>query len=364
MKVCLYAIAKNEVDEVEEWYESIKEADEIIVLDTGSTDGTQDKLKQYGVLVYEKTYPNGFRFDVARNDALEFAYQTDCDVFITIDLDERLNKGWCSAIKENWDVNKHTRALYNYFYRDGTTQGARNWIHNREWNWIYPCHEAMARNGVIWYDYSEELDLCGKVVMRHYPKPVKATRSQYLPLLELRIKEFPDDCASWGDYIRELMYANQHDKMIESYQQIKNMGFNGSTWAWCLIWVAVAYEHQGDYVKATELLYESIRVDKRFRTSYLNLAIILNTHGQLCMAEGVLKQGLKDTPWQIRSMFLDSNDVWNWRYYDWLYVICINQGKIEEAFKWISLALVENPEHTLLQQHYQSCIEMLQKGVV
>ena len=77
MKICLYAIAKDEIKEVDSWYESMKEADEIIVLDTGSTDGTPERLRELGVTVYEKTYPKPFRFDVARNDSVELAYQTN-----------------------------------------------------------------------------------------------------------------------------------------------------------------------------------------------------------------------------------------------------------------------------------------------
>lgn len=35
-KVCVYAICKNEEKFIEKWYNSIKEADYICVLDTGS----------------------------------------------------------------------------------------------------------------------------------------------------------------------------------------------------------------------------------------------------------------------------------------------------------------------------------------
>ena len=46
VKVCVYAICKNEEKFVDRWYESIKEADKIVVLDTGSTDNTVQKLSK------------------------------------------------------------------------------------------------------------------------------------------------------------------------------------------------------------------------------------------------------------------------------------------------------------------------------
>ena len=45
-KVVVYAISKNEEKFVDRWYESMKEADAIYVLDTGSTDKTVEKLKK------------------------------------------------------------------------------------------------------------------------------------------------------------------------------------------------------------------------------------------------------------------------------------------------------------------------------
>ena len=50
-KVVVYAISKNEEKFVDRWYESMKEADAIYVLDTGSTDKTVEKLKKHGVHV-------------------------------------------------------------------------------------------------------------------------------------------------------------------------------------------------------------------------------------------------------------------------------------------------------------------------
>ena len=57
-KVTVYAICKNEANNINKWYNSMKEADEIVVLDTGSTDESISILKKlskvnlyHGVLI-------------------------------------------------------------------------------------------------------------------------------------------------------------------------------------------------------------------------------------------------------------------------------------------------------------------------
>ena len=48
MRVCVYAISKNESTFVKRWMNSMQEADEVIVLDTGSTDDTVEQLRRLG----------------------------------------------------------------------------------------------------------------------------------------------------------------------------------------------------------------------------------------------------------------------------------------------------------------------------
>ena len=50
-KIVVYAICKNEEKFVERWIKSMSEADEIYVLDTGSTDQTVTLLKKFGAKV-------------------------------------------------------------------------------------------------------------------------------------------------------------------------------------------------------------------------------------------------------------------------------------------------------------------------
>ena len=91
MKVIVYAIAKNESQFARRWYESMCEADEIYVLDTGSTDDTVAILKELGVNVkVEEIHP--WRFDKARNKSLEMVPE-DAEICVCTDLDEIFEKG-------------------------------------------------------------------------------------------------------------------------------------------------------------------------------------------------------------------------------------------------------------------------------
>ena len=80
-KICVYTICKNEEQFVERWVNSAKDADLLIVGDTGSTDKSIDKLEELGVIVH-KINVNPWRFDVARNKILELLPK-DVDIVIT-----------------------------------------------------------------------------------------------------------------------------------------------------------------------------------------------------------------------------------------------------------------------------------------
>jgi glycosyltransferase involved in cell wall biosynthesis len=85
-KICVYAIAKNEERNVERWVASMRPADHIIVLDTGSTDRTVELLTSLGVEVHQKEYEH-FRFDTARNDSLALV-PDEYNIRVCTDLDE------------------------------------------------------------------------------------------------------------------------------------------------------------------------------------------------------------------------------------------------------------------------------------
>lgn len=78
-------ITKNEFDQIRECLESVQWADEIVVLDSGSTDGTVDICRKYTDKVFETDWPG---FGPQKNRALEKAAG---DWVFSIDADERVS---------------------------------------------------------------------------------------------------------------------------------------------------------------------------------------------------------------------------------------------------------------------------------
>ena len=91
-RVCVYAICKNESQFVERFMDSMSEADDIVVLDTGSTDGTPELLRSLGASVTEETI-SPWRFDTARNRSMELI-PPEADICVCTDLDEVFHLGW------------------------------------------------------------------------------------------------------------------------------------------------------------------------------------------------------------------------------------------------------------------------------
>jgi len=97
-KVAVYAICKNEEQFAQRWYNSMSEADEIYVTDTGSTDNTVSFLKDLGANV-QTVRLKEWRFDAARNLSLDFLPE-DVDICVCTDLDEVFEQGW----QKNWSA--------------------------------------------------------------------------------------------------------------------------------------------------------------------------------------------------------------------------------------------------------------------
>lgn len=97
MKISACLIVKNEERVLEQCLSSIKDFDEIVILDTGSNDKTGDIAKKYTDKYYANEYTWNDNFAEARNYALA---KCTGDWVLSIDADEYLEDGGLEKIKK------------------------------------------------------------------------------------------------------------------------------------------------------------------------------------------------------------------------------------------------------------------------
>ena len=208
MKIAVYAISKNEAHFVERFCASAKDADYILIADTGSTDGTADVATLNGAVVHDICI-SPWRFDVARNVALALL-PPDIDVCISLDLDELLQPGWREEIERVWTEGT-TRLRYMFDWGCGISFYYEK-IHARKgYLWHHPCHEYPVPDGRI----TEVWAQTDFLIAVHKPDPTKS-RGQYMDLLELSVKEDPACPRNAFYYARELSFNARWQESIDA----------------------------------------------------------------------------------------------------------------------------------------------------
>lgn len=152
-KIAVYSICKDELDNVDKWYESAKQADEIYILDTGSTDGTLEKLKELdrenkNFHLYEKSYEI-FSFGDAWNTILE-KIPTDINFVFRLDMDQYIcNRYWYFELQL---FLMHSKINLKKTYNININLFEKNFARKE-------AHQAISSFGIKW---------AGGIHERHY----------------------------------------------------------------------------------------------------------------------------------------------------------------------------------------------------
>ena len=291
MKISVYAICKNESTFVKRWIDSMNDADQICVLDTGSTDDTVKLLESSGVKVKQKHYEL-FRFDKARNDSLK-EVDDDTDVCVCTDLDEVFKPGWRKEIERVWN-NKTEKLLYTYHWKLNEQNvpvisfyGDK--IHSKKgWKWKYPVHEVLVRTNIMPYSCKKS-----DIELFHYPDAQKS-RGSYLSLLELCCKEYPNDNRSWHYIGREYMFYGNYEKAVSCFCKYLDLpcAFNEEK-SMTYRYMAQCFSNLSKPSEAEDCLIKSITSAPSLREPYVDYATFLMTEKDFYGAVHYLNKALK-----------------------------------------------------------------------
>ena len=237
LRLYVYTIAKNELQFCERFAKSCEDADGVYVLDTGSTDGTPEKLQSLGCNVevvpfdkwktleeYDRLTAEGknpWRFDVSRNLSIDMCPE-DADVLVCIDLDEVLVPGWRKIVEEAWTPGANHMSYLFAWSMDGDKPRHCFWyekFHARHgFIWADPVHEAICpTHGTV--DRRVFRQTC---LVQHYPDGTKP-RTQYLPLLELGVRESPTNTRIRFYLGREYTFTGRWQDAINTHTHLLSM---------------------------------------------------------------------------------------------------------------------------------------------
>ena len=338
MKIVVYAISKNEEKFVNRWVSSMKEADAIYVLDTGSTDKTVQKLKENGVNVEVKKI-TPWRFDAARNASLEII-PDEFDIYVCTDLDEVLLPGWRKKLEENWKKDT-TRAKYTYNWKLDNDKPIVSFysdkIHIRKnYKWTHPVHEVLQYDGIENYIIIDDL------ILNHYPD-ISKSRSSYLPLLELSVKEAPNDDRNMHYLGREYMYHEKWNECIDTL--IKHLNLTTALWkderCASMRFIARSYKNLNRIEESRMWLKKAINEAPYLREPWIELGLLEYENNNYETAIFYIEEALKIN--NHEKTYINEIFSWNETPYDILSICYFNIGNLARSLENINIALSINP---------------------
>lgn len=347
-KVYVYAISKNEEKFVNRFVDALQDADGIYVLDTGSTDKTVSLLKKRGVHV-KKRKIEPWRFDVARNLSLEMVPH-DADICICIDLDEVMEDGWREKLEEIWQEDTN-RLCYNYNWSfDEYGKPKVNFdiskIHDRtHYKWTHPVHEVLTFQGD-----NEKVLTTDAITVNHYPDSSKS-RSSYLPLLELSVKEDPLDDRNMHYLGREYMFHGRWNECIDTL--ISHLNLKTATWkderSASMRFIARSYKELKRYEEARMWLDKAMIETPYLRDPFVERAILEYILKNWKAVEYYCLKALEITTKE--KTYINEPFSWDYSIYDLLSLSYYYQNKKDLALQYVDIALKLNPDDDRLQKN-------------
>jgi tetratricopeptide (TPR) repeat protein len=271
MKIAVYAIALNEEKHAEAFMASCRDADLVLIADTGSTDATADRLSALGADVRQIRI-DPWRFDAARSAALALL-PDDVDACVSLDLDQTLTPGWRTLVEAAWGQGAN-RLYYPLVHHQAGELGELAYVDNRiharrGFVWRYPCHECLVPDRIAEHPVVEP-----NLKVLHAPDLAKS-RASYLALLELGAREAPDDPRAAHYLAREYFELGRYAEGARAFERCLALPSSVSAAAErnaSLRWLAHCREKLGEGDAALALFRQAVDEEPRLRGAWVELA--------------------------------------------------------------------------------------------
>lgn len=219
VSVSLCMIVKNEEAVLRRCLDSVADLmDEIIIVDTGSTDKTKEIAAEYTEKIFDFEWIQDF--SAARNFAFSKA---TCDYIYSADADEVLdeeNRQRFKILKENLlpeieivQMKYGNQLHYGTVYNFDEEYRPKLFKRVREFQWIEPIHETIRTSPVV---YDSDIIITHMPTGEHGSRDLQAFRRQIAggAGLSRRLREM---------YARELLMVGERDDLLEAEDYFAQM---------------------------------------------------------------------------------------------------------------------------------------------
>lgn len=287
IKLSVSMIVKNEQACLEKCLESIKGVDEIVIVDTGSTDKTGEIARKYTSRYFENEFKWNDNFADARNHALK---KCTGDWVLSIDADEYLEKGGIEKIRKAIEKSNGFRIINCNMV---AVRGGDSFFYPRvfknipEIKWEGAIHnflnisENNPHDIKIYYGYSEA----------HMKDPDRSFR-----ILKKEVETRPECIREKYYFAREYWYKGDYVKALYWFQEYVKVGFWGPELsdAWLMIARCLWVLRRGE--EARSACMNAIKINADFKEALLFMAemsgpknkVIWTKYAQHAKSEDVL----------------------------------------------------------------------------
>ena len=307
-------ITKNEEKYLEQCLDSVKEiADEIIIVDTGSTDSTKDIAKKFDAKIFEFKWTDNF--SAARNESLKHATK---EWILVMDADEIIEKKDLDKIK---NIINNPRdfagfSLEQKSYIKNYFEGALE--NNSDFKLIneYPFYisnflvrlfknnlglEFRHRVHELVEDSIEEKNLKYKkidVALHHFgslknENLISEITGQYSKLIIQDLKENPENARYNYQAARMFLGQNDFSNALKYFEKTAKIDSN-----YKLVFSEIAkiYLQMNDRNRAIEYFRKSVNRNPENPSPANNLAVVYMSMGKFEHAKKILEEQLKKHP--------------------------------------------------------------------
>jgi len=225
-------------------------------------------------------------------------------------------------------------------------------IHARKgFRWRHPVHECVVSYGV-----QERQGWIPDLETHHHPDPTKS-RSQYLPLLEMSVREDPYNDRNAFYYGRELYFYGRNDEAVTELK--RHLALPTATWAPERA-ASMRFIAKANPAEAEEWLKRAADEAPGRREPLVDLALLYyersDWENSLKYAEEAL--AIREKPLE----YLCEAEAWGERPHDLASIAAYRLGRYEEAVEHARKAVLVNPADGRLAKNLLLCEGALRSG--